>query len=641
MGETRAVQYDGFISYSHAADGLLAPRLSSGLQRFAKPWWRRRALRIFRDESSLTASPHLWDSIAAALDASEWFILLLSPEAAASPWVNREIEYWVESHSVDRILPVVTGGIMAWDGQRLAGSAVPPTLAKLFKAEPRWVDLRFAQEEEHLDLNNPRFLSAVADIASAIRGVPKEDLESEEVRQHRRTRRTAGLAVALIGVLAIAASLASVLASRNAATAEEQRRIAESNASDARARLLAISAIDSPGDRDPDLTKLLGLEALRTGSLGESRDDVLLRLADAVLTNPSVETTRLADDIRASGPMVLSATKTNPLLFAAWGGENKVYRLTAAGKPVWSRSIEGEVQLVSVASDDGERFVAVGASGADGRVVVLDAENGAVVAEFDIPECAIPADLGWSPTGAWLAWGSGPLICSNADSRHWIEVAAADGWEERAVVGVDSANPKPGFDGEGNLIVLQPYLPATVYSPPSFEDPSLLPLIGSGIVAPDGSTFVLSRILPEEPDRIRVFDASGEQRQHVTIPSDTSLEGAYLGADGWLALRQSNRDAWMIDAVEGRPSFSVPIGSAASLILDLESEHLITSHRDGSVKVWDLSVILAFDRAGPGFEETEEFLEVVRSSLSRTFTPEECDFFQIEPCPTLAEVRSR
>lgn len=25
--------YDGFISYSHAADGLLAPRLQAGLQR--------------------------------------------------------------------------------------------------------------------------------------------------------------------------------------------------------------------------------------------------------------------------------------------------------------------------------------------------------------------------------------------------------------------------------------------------------------------------------------------------------------------------------------------------------------------------------------------------------------------------------
>ena len=34
----RDVTYDGFISYSHAADDLLAPRLqAAGLQRFANP----------------------------------------------------------------------------------------------------------------------------------------------------------------------------------------------------------------------------------------------------------------------------------------------------------------------------------------------------------------------------------------------------------------------------------------------------------------------------------------------------------------------------------------------------------------------------------------------------------------------------
>ena len=90
----QGVTYDGFISYSHAADGLLAPRLQSALQRFAKPWWKRRAVRIFRDESSLAANPQLWSSITEALDASNWFILLLSPDAAKSEWVNREIAYW-------------------------------------------------------------------------------------------------------------------------------------------------------------------------------------------------------------------------------------------------------------------------------------------------------------------------------------------------------------------------------------------------------------------------------------------------------------------------------------------------------------------------------------------------------------------
>ena len=35
--------YDVFVSYSHAGDDLLSERVQDGLQRFAKPWWRRRA----------------------------------------------------------------------------------------------------------------------------------------------------------------------------------------------------------------------------------------------------------------------------------------------------------------------------------------------------------------------------------------------------------------------------------------------------------------------------------------------------------------------------------------------------------------------------------------------------------------------
>ena len=61
--------YDAFISYSHA-DAVFAPVLQRGLQHLAKPWNRRRAMEVFRDETSLAASPGLWPAIQAALDAS-------------------------------------------------------------------------------------------------------------------------------------------------------------------------------------------------------------------------------------------------------------------------------------------------------------------------------------------------------------------------------------------------------------------------------------------------------------------------------------------------------------------------------------------------------------------------------------------
>jgi hypothetical protein len=224
--------YDGFISYSHAADDLLAPRLQTGLQRFAKPWWKRRALRIFRDESSLSANPHLWSSITDALDQSGWFVLLLSPDAAESPWVNNEVEHWLANRDPDRIIPVLTDGEFGWADGDIVSDAAPPALVGAFADEPRWVDLRFARSEEQLDLNNPTFSAAIADIASPIRGIPKDELESEEVRQHRRAIRTAwaGVAALLLLVVVAGATAFYAIGQRDAAQQSEQAAVVSEEA---------------------------------------------------------------------------------------------------------------------------------------------------------------------------------------------------------------------------------------------------------------------------------------------------------------------------------------------------------------------------------------------------------------------------
>jgi hypothetical protein len=50
-------RYRAFMSYSHAVDDHLAPAIQSALHRFAKPWYRLRAIRVFRDRTSLSATP--------------------------------------------------------------------------------------------------------------------------------------------------------------------------------------------------------------------------------------------------------------------------------------------------------------------------------------------------------------------------------------------------------------------------------------------------------------------------------------------------------------------------------------------------------------------------------------------------------
>src|SRR3954468_24345168 len=106
--------YAAFISYSRAVDGKLAPALQAGLHGFARPWFRLRALRVFQDDASLSANPGLWSSIEQALQRSEFFILLASPQAADSPWVEREAAYWLQHKSPATFLIVLTDGTLAW-----------------------------------------------------------------------------------------------------------------------------------------------------------------------------------------------------------------------------------------------------------------------------------------------------------------------------------------------------------------------------------------------------------------------------------------------------------------------------------------------------------------------------------------------
>jgi WD40 repeat protein len=236
------VSYDAFISYSHGADGRMAPALQSGLQRLAKPWYRVRALRVFRDESALSANPQLWTSIQRALDESEWFVLLASPQAADSQWVNRELEYWITNKSVDRLLPVVTDGTWEWVDGRLDGSAVLPVLGREIAQEPRHLDLRWAHTEADLDLHNPRFRDAVAQLAAPMHGIAKDDLESEDVRLQRRARRLARGALTTLALLTAVAVLFGAVAVRERNSAQANARDARHQATVADSQRLAVQA---------------------------------------------------------------------------------------------------------------------------------------------------------------------------------------------------------------------------------------------------------------------------------------------------------------------------------------------------------------------------------------------------------------
>lgn len=189
-----AYRYKAFISYSHAADGRVAPALHSALQRFAKPWYRLRALRVFRDETGLGVTPKLWGTIQQALESSEYFILLASPAAAQSRWVQQEIEFWLQHRSVETLLIALTDGRIVWDAHAVdfdwnETNALPRLLERRFSQEPKFLDLRWVRGDIDLSLRRPRFLDAVASLSASLRNVPLDDLIGEDIARHRGTQR--------------------------------------------------------------------------------------------------------------------------------------------------------------------------------------------------------------------------------------------------------------------------------------------------------------------------------------------------------------------------------------------------------------------------------------------------------------------
>ena len=288
--QRRQSRFAAFISYSHTGDRALASSLQAGLHRFARPWHKLRAVRVFRDDASLSANPNLWASISEALLASEFLILIASPEAKESPWVRRELELWAAEKPRDKVLIALSAGTVRWD--RAAAdfdwahtSALPREVSRLLDDEPRVVDLSWARGTPERELDRERFREALADLAAPLHGRAKDELLGEDVRQHRRTIRLARGAVALLTVLLLAAVGAAVVALAQRSRAQREADRAERQAQAALGRETAMSAITQlPIDRQRSL--LLGLNSARIARTSQAA----VALRQALFTQRPIRT---------------------------------------------------------------------------------------------------------------------------------------------------------------------------------------------------------------------------------------------------------------------------------------------------------------------------------------------------------------
>ena len=382
-------KYDAFVSYSHAEDRGVAQRLRAGMERFAKPWYRLRALRVFLDVSSLAAEPALWPSVERALAGARWFILVTSPSAAGSKWVDREIRWWLANRPVERLLVVVADGTLTWDEETCdfnaaASSALPPALRHAFPEAPRWVTVP-PRASGNPEPSEAEMRGTVVDVAATIRGIDKEELEGDAVRERQRTKRWVVGAISSLSLLLAVAVVAGLVALSQRASAIDQAHVALSR------QVATLS--ERVAGRSLNVAIQLAAAAYRIDANPQTR----AALINADTTSPS-----LVGFLRAASPVTRLAGSADGRFAVAGLEDGSVLRWQLGERrPRPILRVSDEALAVAI-SHDGST---VAAAGTDGVTVWRD---GQASTKLPVPEGLEPVAAGLSPSGRTLVFTAAP-----------------------------------------------------------------------------------------------------------------------------------------------------------------------------------------------------------------------------------------
>jgi len=271
------VRYWAYLSYAHA-DERDALRLHRRIESFRVPKQLRgttvaglevgdRLRPLFRDRDELSSSGDLKTSLEDALSSSTALIVLCSPAAAVSHWVNQEIETFVAEHGPRRVFALIL------DGEPNSGDArecFPPALRGQGAAglEPIAGDLR-----PHADGRRDGTLKVIAGLL----GVGFDVIKRRDAQ--RRYRTAMGFAAA--------ASVVAVLTTFMAVYAVQQRDIAELRRAQAE-ELIGFML----GDLRTRLRELGRLDVL--DAVGDQAEDYFAALPPAEINDYALEKQALA-----------------------------------------------------------------------------------------------------------------------------------------------------------------------------------------------------------------------------------------------------------------------------------------------------------------------------------------------------------
>lgn len=213
---SKSFKYKAYISYSHknerwakwllrAIESYRVPRKLVGMTTKVGTV-PARVRPVFRDRDELSSASDLAGTVKDALLESENLLVICSPEAASSHWVNEEIRTFAKLGKTKRIFCVIVDGEP--DGTNAEHACFPPVLAEVGLTEPLAADVRSWADGKHV---------ARLKLISAMLGLSLDQLRRRDLQKRQKS-----WAIAAVASVALAAVLVVAVTSRISA---QQRRV--------------------------------------------------------------------------------------------------------------------------------------------------------------------------------------------------------------------------------------------------------------------------------------------------------------------------------------------------------------------------------------------------------------------------------
>ena len=595
--------HDAFISYSRKNRDF-AVRLEKALEDYVPPKdlnVPQRHLDIFRDETDFTGAEY-HRAVDMHLQTSSKLIVICSPDARKSLYVNDEIRRFAHANGADNIVPILLAGIPNNEVQpgQEADQAFPDALCEA-------LEMPLAQNYLNFDTRRDRVNRGAYDgswyaTLANLYGVSRSVIEQRDrKRQARRRRIAAGLVTGVIA--ALLAALAVTLVSRRQALSrlaelyEEQGRQELSRGNNEQALAYLNEAYSVGADRN-SLHYLIAQAARPLGVPRISINDGQKPIREAAFSPDN----RLVITLSTNGTAQVWDAKTGSVLTrvgsddadgidaATFSPDAKRFLvLSRSGKPSLCRVDNGKSQIrlgdpsggVRAArfSPDGGRVLT---EGPGPRLELWDSDDGKQVASLqgqtaDIESASFSAD------GSTIAAVAGGKI---------LVWDGQTGASIRSFAGPDDSVKSVALSGNGGKI-----LTLTARGAAQLWDSSATPrplvqlggVRGSIVVQAQTSADGARLVARTESGGLLSWDAVGgilepPDRNHGWILCATlSPDGsriAYGTDSGW---------AGVLDAATGHPVVSL-VGHTIrvrAIAFSTDGKHVLTGSDDRTARIWD------------------------------------------------------